>query len=410
MPAFVSPDNIQKTALQSQTFAVGETRQIPTAGAIPTGRRVRSVVFRLDVDITQPAAGQTAQNGGVLHRLLAQVRIGRRVSMTGWGMVILNWMMNGFLTNMPPGFPATANGVFSRSIEWTLNYADPSCRTPDDGAIPAELWTDPIEVQFGTAAIFGAVVPTTITGTLRTFVVHDCASVAKNGKRITIPQSINMQTDDFSALTAQLNKPGMWAYLGIFREVGVTAGVDNGQITSAQVSNVIVNIDGMPVVNSLRGQDMATLFNRIRAATGALRNENNNGVAGTLPIPGTATNVAPPGMFPGSSINDMPGAATAAGQGVVMDFVPLIFPPRNYHASMLARAKVGARVDLAGTITLYKAVYRIVERRPDQAIGNAARRLGIIKGQYQPKPDAAKASLMDDPELAPYLPASVYEG
>lgn len=409
MPAYVSPDNIQVTPLQSQTFTSGASVSIQTAGALPTGRRVRQVIFRLDLDITQPGAGAAVQNGAILHQLISQCKVGRRVSITGFGMLFLDWLMNGFPSNLPPGLPATANGVFSRSIVWTLNYCDLSSRTPDDSAVPSELWTDPIEIRFGTNAIFAATVPTLGNGLLRTFVVHDAASSAKNGKRVTIPQSLNIQSDDFNALTALINKPGAWAYAVLYRETGITAGTDNGQVTSTQVSNVIASVDGVPLMNNVRAQDIVTVFNRVKAEGGVYRNETNNGVAGTLPIPGTATNTFPPSVS-GELIMEQPGPANGAGQGVTMDCIPLLFPPKNYHVSMLPRAKTGFRADLTGTLTGYKVAYRLIERRPDSAVANASRRLGITKGTFIPKPDAAKSNLTDDPELAPFLPATVVEG
>lgn len=409
MPAFVSPDNVQVTPLQSQTFNAGASVSVQTAGALPTGRRVRHVIFRLDVDITQPGAAAAAQNGAILHQLLAQVKIGRRVSITGFGLYFLNWLQLGYAPMTPPGIPATLNGVFSRSIVWQLNYCDLSSRSPDDGAVPSELWTDPIEVRFGTTGIFAATAPTLGNGLLRTFVVHDASSVAKSGKRVTIPQSLNIQSDDFNALTALINKPGAYAYAVLYRETGITAGTDNGQVTSAQVSNVIVSVDGVPLMNNLRAQDICTVWNAVKSAGALYRNETNNGVAGTLPIPGTATNVFPPSTT-GELIMDQPGPAAAAGQAVTMDVLPLFFPPLNYHISQLPRAKVGFRADLTGTLTGYKIAYRLIERRPDQAIANAARRLGVVKGSYVPKPDAQRSGLNEDPELAPYLPANVFEG
>jgi hypothetical protein len=65
------------------------------------------------------------------------------------------------------------------------------------------------------------------------------------------------------------------------------------------------------------------------------------------------------------------------------------------------------RIDLTGTLGAYKIAYRLIERRPDQGVGNAARRLGITNGGFGAK--TQNSPLKDDPELAPYLPATVVE-
>jgi hypothetical protein len=398
MPAFVSPDNIQVTPLQSVAFAPGASVSVQTAGALPTGRRVRHVFFVLDIDATQPAA-PVAQFGFAYHQLLAQIKIARRISITGLGLHFLNWLERGQEPSTPPGFAAgVVTNVASRRVVWQLNYADISSQKPDDGCVPSELWTDPIEVRFGTNATFAAPAPVLGNGLLRVYVVHDAASVAKNGKRVTIPQSINIQSDDFNALTALINKPGAWAYALVYREIQPA---DGGIITSANVSNVIVSVDGIPLMNNVRGQDIASIFNGIRA-----HGTNYESEGQTLPVPG-ATNAALGASQPGEAINDQPAVGFGAGQGVTLNFLPLLFPSDNWKMSQVPRAKIGMRVDMTGTLGAYKIAYRIIERRPDQGIGNAARRLGVSAGVYSAK--TAPSAIGDDPELAPFLPATVSE-
>ena len=397
MPAFVSPDNLQVTPLQSVAFASGGSISVQTAGALPTGRRVKSVLFVLDIDLTQPAA-PVAQLGLALHQLIAQIKIARRVSVTGLGLHFLNWIQRGQEPSTPAGFPAgVVTNVFSRRVVWSLDYADYTSQKPDDGAVPSELWTDPIEVRFGTNASFAAPAPTLGNGLLRIYVVHDAASVAKNGKRITIPPSVNIQSDDFNALTALINKPGLWVYALLYRE---TTPFDSN-VTSVNVSNVIVSVDGIPLMNNIRAQDIATVYNQIRA-----HGTNTEWEGQVDALPGV-NNAAAITHFAGAAINDQPGVGVAAGQGVTLNYLPLIFPHSDYKLSMLPRAKIGLRVDLTGTLGPYKIVYRLVERRPDQGIGNASRRLGITNAGFGPK--TGPSSISDDPELAPFLPAVVVE-
>src|ERR1700690_1652936 len=154
MPVFVSPTNVQWTPLQSQVYASGASVSIQTAGAIPTGRRVRRVLFILDIDATQPAT-PVAQAGFAFHYLISQIKIARRVSITGLGLFFLNWMMRGMAPQTPAGFAAgVVTNVASRRVVWSLDYSDINSKNPDDGAMPSELWADPIEVRFNTNAPF----------------------------------------------------------------------------------------------------------------------------------------------------------------------------------------------------------------------------------------------------------------
>jgi hypothetical protein len=75
---------------------------------------------------------------------------------------------------------------------------------------------------------------------------------------------------------------------------------------------------------------------------------------------------------------------------------------------MLAMATNGFRLDATGTLAAYKIAYRLIERRPDQAVANAARRLGIA-GMSKFGPKVGDNSIRDNPELAHFLPYTVQE-
>jgi len=398
MPVFVSPDNIQWTPLQTQVFSPGASVSIQTAGALPTGRQVRRVFFLLDMDYTQPAA-PVAQAGFALHQMIAQIKISRRVSITGLGLHFLNWLQRGQEPETPAGWAAgVVTNAASRRVVWALDYIDQEALRPGDGCVPSELWTDPIEVRFNTGGVFATPAPTFSNGQLRIIVEHEAASVAKDGKRATIPPSLNIQSDDYNALSAFLNKPGCYVYALLYREAAPS---DAGIITSANVSNMIVSVDGIPLVNNLRPQDFIAVYNQDRAHSPNLESEGQ-----TDPVPGTTSATFPTHMA-GASINDQPAVGFGAGQGVTMNYLPLLFPATNYKVSQLPRAKIGMRIDLTGTLGAYKIAYRLIERRPDQGVGNAARRLGITNGGFGAK--TQNSPLKDDPELAPFLPATVLE-
>lgn len=373
-----SADGYRLTRLQDQAFIGGNTVSIQTAGQVPAGRDVVGVVFRLDLDITQPGAGMAAQLGAVLHQLIAQVKIGRRIAITGLGMKVLSWMMFGRETNFPAGFPATASAVFSRGIVWTLWYADPSSRAPNDGVVPSQLWTDPIEVRFGTSAIFAATVPTLGNGTLRTYVVHQASQ--QDDDTAVIPASLNIQSEDFNALTAIINKAGRWVYAAAYRE----ASNDAGGITNTQVSGFTSYIDGEPVLNNVRSQDAASVFNVLKAAGGNIELESQTDPRG------------------GENIDDLPGPAAAAGQATTVDYLPLIVPAHPYLISETPEAVQGFKAEFQGTLGAYKIAYRIVEPRPMGNLGNASRKLGIGDADFKIKTHS-KTDL-NNARLAPYLP------
>lgn len=365
--------------LEQKAFASGGTVTVQTAGQIPPGRRVLGVVFRLDLDITQPGAGQAAQLGSVLQQLIAQIIIGRRVSITGSGLHFLNWLKAGREPDFPAGFPATANGVFSRSVVWSLMFNDISSLAPDDYAIPSELWTDPIQIRFGTNAIFAATAPALGNGVLNTYVIHD--AMYSPGESV-IPVSLNIQSEDQQSLLATINKPGMWLYALAYRE----ASNDAGGITNTQVSQFTSYVDGEPVVQNTRVQDMASVVNQMRAIGTPKRVESQ-----TVPV-GAAC------------INDQPGAAAAAGQNVICDFVPLISPPWQFTLQAVPDADIGAKFEFAGTLAAagYKIAYMIAEHRPASAIGNAAAKLGLSNAKLRSQ--TVNGQPVRNPRLARVLP------
>lgn len=371
------------TRLQDQVFVANGQTPIPTAGHIPMNRRINSVLFVLDVDLTQPGAGQAAQLGAVQHQLLSLVKIGRRVNVTGLGLRILNWMRQGREINFPAGFPATAGGVFSRRIVWQLSYVDHSSRSPFDGCPPSELWKDPIEVRFGSNAIFAATAPT-IAGTLRTYVIHDDAGSVP-GKTAYIPTSLVFGTDDFSALQAQVQRGGRYIYAAIFREQPN----DPGGITSAQVTNVTSYIDGTPLLNNLRSQDAASVFNAIVSDGAGIEFESQTDPRG------------------GELLDDLPGVAAAAGQATNVDFLPVVMAPKGWLLSGIPYAREGLKLELQGTLGAYKVAYLMAEPRNDAGIAIAAPKLGL-KGNARFTHKTASKAELNRGSLAAFLPLRLH--
>lgn len=372
---------VRRTRLEDKPFASGGTVQIQTQGQLPPGRRVLGVLFRLDLDITQPGAGAAAQLGSVLYQLINNLQVGRRVNISGLGLRFLSWAQRQRMPLFPAGFAATANGVFSRSIAWYLAYQDPSSRSPNDGAIPTELYTDPIIVRFGSNAVFAATAPALGNGVLRTYVYHDGGGAKRNAG--IIPPSIQIVSEDWNQLVATVNKQGLWVYALAFRE----APNDAGGISSAQVSQFTSSVDGEAVVNNVRSQDAATLFNHERASGTNLETESQ-----TAPLAG-------------EELSDQPGVANGAGQGTTINFLPLLWPSDGYLLSQCPRATIGAKFEMQGTLGAYKLAYRLVEPRPDSAIGAAAVKLGLPTSVFKPKTQSKES--LSNPDLARFIPLRV---
>src|SRR6266542_1192807 len=358
----------------------GSAGSFPTAGQIAPRRRVLGFFLVMDCDLTQPGAAQAAQLGSVLPQLLSLIKLGRRVVISGLAARIRNWMVMGSNRIFPAGFPATASAVFSRKVVWPVWFTNPLAYSPFDGAIPSELFTDPVEVLFGTNSIFAATAPTIGNGLLRCYVVHD-GDVPDEG--VDVPISPNIQSESFSALVAVINKPGAWVRAALFRE----ASNDAGGITSAQVTNAISYVDGGPVVINSRAQDLATFFNLGPASGAGYQFESQ-----TLPIGG-------------EQIQDQPGVAAAAGQGVTSDFVPLLVPPPGYKATQLPLAAQGAKFEFAGSLTSYKIVYDIIESRSEGMTNRAAAKLGVQSGIWTPKTEGG--STLKNPAHVGIMPLRV---
>lgn len=372
--------------LEPRTFSHGGSVSVPTSGRVPPGRRVLKVLFDLTFTATQPAA-PTTQNAASLYQLLALVKHGRRISIDGLGLGILNWMKNGREIALAADIPNTPNGVYDRRVQWEISYIDPTSRSPFDGALPSELFgIDPLDINFAAAAnVFGGTAPTLTNATLRTYVIHDAGqSSAESG---VAPSSRVISSQDFSALTATLEKKGAFLYVAAYR----TAANDGGAITSTQAGSVSVFVDGETFVRALRLQDLASAFNASRA-NGSRRR--------------SLSSVAP---VPGESLNDTPNVGNGDGAVVAVEFAPLIFPIGQFYVSnQVAQAEKSLQFDFqSGTLTNYRIAYELIEFGSPEKAEAALRKLGIPRvGRWEVK--AANKGSAIGASFAPYLPHRGY--
>lgn len=338
------------TRLEDRTFTHGGHVSIPVKGRIPGGRRILGVEMVLDAQVTQPGAGMAAQLGSVLAQLVQKLVIGRRIDIDGLGLTFLNWARRGREYDFPAGNPAGAAGnVFSRRVAWSVEYADYRARDVaiNDGALPSELWQDELEIDFAANTVFAATAPT-VTGTLRTQVIHDSALGKKLG-----PTSRQFKSQPFSALSAAIQKRGAYEHAVLYR----LASNDPGNISDTQVSAVTLTIDGEVIYTAARVQDLASIYNRTRALGSDFRVESQ-----TVPQSGEA-------------LNDAPGVAAGAGLGVAIDFLPLIPAPGSNLGSQAAESSDGNggfQVDLTGAIGSYRIAYCLAEPRSAEGEAKAA--------------------------------------
>ena len=385
--ATMSRPGVRVKRLQDQTgLGYNSSVAIQTAGQIPAGRRVLAVKFSLLGDFTQPAAGAALQSGESLRALIATCVIGRRVNLSGLGLSALAFLKRGRHVQFPGDIPANVNEVHSRKVEWWILYLDPTARSPNDGGIPAELWTDQIEVRLNSNAIFAVTAPTLGNATLRTEVYHDAAPHGPN--KATLPISLQMVDQQFNTLDAVIQKAGLWKYAVLFTEAGL--GVPN-LITSANISQLSSFIDGEPQLDALTMDDACDWYNGMRAA-GASRADST---------------AAPTLQTVGESLSNQPGTTAAAGQGISTELVPLLIPPNPFNLNQLPRAASGFSARLAGTIGAYRIAYELVEARNESQLGAGGRKLGIARGRAVAKL-ASKGGIPEGSDLALYTPTTLH--
>lgn len=380
---------LQATHLKDEVFTPGQAVSMQVAGKIPPKRRIHAVQFSLLSDITQPAAGAAAQLGSVLPQLIALLTIGRRVSLTGLALKFHEWMKAGKWSCMAAGFPAGVSTVFSRIQQWTLWLSDPSCLSPNDGAVASELFTDDLQVRFGTTAIFAPTVPASIGNTVfRATLWHEADSdpmdPALGDEARVVPQSRVIKSVNKNDLSPVVNQVGAIPYAAIFRE----AVNDPGTINSTQILSATAFVDAEPVRTDVRVTDVASEFNRVRSDGTSYTVESQ-----TVPIGG-------------EQILDLPAPAAAAGQVITGDFFPFLFPKRGYKMSQVPRATQGFSANISGSLGAYTIVFEAVEGLSEEMVHRAANKLMPGK-RFRFRPKTFSKSDLNAKGVGRYLPIRI---
>jgi hypothetical protein len=271
--------------------------------------RVRGWLLRANLLIVQ-GAGATLIRGSNLARYIGGCVIGKRIRSTGKLLDVLGWAMRGADMNLPADVPAAA-ASYRRTVELFIPLADMEASEPGDTSPHAAMFRDEsIELAFADfASVFGA--NTTITGLLKTYAVAEPA----DGTVVATPTRINYA--DFAGGTVLLPR-GTYSHILIYKE-------DGSAITSAELSNITISIDGEVIFNRVSIDDIANLWNLNRAKGAAVQVES-----ATVPVAG-------------EELTSEQGAAAGAADSVSVEFLPLVFPVSRYKLSRLAHAESQVR-------------------------------------------------------------------
>jgi len=324
--------------------------------SLPPGRIV-GFLLQMKVDVTQAAViPAPAIPGSMLFRLFDQIRLDDRVRTTGRGLFFLDWFMQGKTPTHPYPVPigAVAPAVYSRLIDLWLPFADYGQESPLDTALnPDVVRSKTLDVNWANvAAIFSA--DTTVAATQLRLVAY--MEKAKPDE-FASDQEINFT--DWNQQTAQIAGSGGVTHLFTYAE-------DSDSLTDALYATFTVTIDGETMTPQIFTTELIGLWNQARA----------HGVETFAPGV-VAGPVLPQG---GEQIFNQPGPAAAAGPGVTMPWIPIIFPPgdaRGYSLTHVPIAGNMVRIDFTGATTAIRLAMRKVRLNSEAGLTEKVRTVGF---------------------------------
>jgi hypothetical protein len=351
---------------------------------LPTDYCLKGLHFSMPFYATN-ASGAAAVNHYTLNRFIDSVKIGKRISTTGSLMDKLAWLSKGSDSSALAGLPAfaTSSGAFSRVLNLVLPFADYDAYEADDTSPNvAAFRSTPVELAFGAfATLLGA----NWTPTMGTFQPLAIIQKVQPG-RVAPPTIIDYV--DAAGYEARL-EPGVYTHLFVAKE-------DGAPITSAEVTDMTVYVDGEPVLDRITVAQLGALFNFIKAK-------------GTEPQSAT---IAVTGItIPGEGVTDQPTTAADAGAGVVnAEFLPLLYPQPAGKLSKAWMSGAGIKVKWAGSLSSLRFGFRRIEPQADAAVVKAAAKVGVANPTTIRAKTASKAPLGNSPRarlVASILPKQV---
>lgn len=344
---------MKRTLLETKAFSSGGTVLISMKD-IPPFRRIKYLLFRAQVTVTNAATG-AAQTAIALRRILYKsVRIGKQVYSTGSHLHVLGWHVRGLEPTVMAGTAGDNNGVYKRRVEVVLPFEDTwnSFHPTDCGQLSQAYRETPIQVDFDTeTAIFGASNTPTVTGTLRVYAYHEPMSPGR------VPSVVEVGYLDWSGQRVTIEGDRAYTHLHLFNEDG------SAVVAGTEVTGVTLAADGEQFDNvSLLPEDLTAGFNWGLADGRTIR---------------AASATAPVG---GEALSDEPGVATAAADTVSLEFLPLFNLGSGYRIMDALHATKALTIDFTGSKTSFRIGWRAIV--PKSAADRAA--LAALSGAANP--------------------------
>lgn len=333
---------------------------------IPGDYALKAIAFSMPFDAAN-AAGALAVQPYTVNRFFDSVKIGKRISTTGTLLDRLAWLMSGKDSSSVALLPAqaTAAGTFSRVLNLMLPFMDLDAYEADDTSPNAKAFAStPVEVAFGAFSTLLGANWTPTMGTLSTYAI--CQKVQPG--RVAPPTRIDYV--DAAGFEARL-EAGVYTHLFVTKE-------DGSPVTSAEVVDVTVYVDGEPVIDRMSIAQLAAIFNMLKARGG----ETTSSLA-----------ASPFTTIPGEGVTEQPGGAAGAGGAVSVEFIPLLFPQPGGKLSKAWMSGAGIKVKWSGSLNTLRFGFRMVEPQSDASVVAAARKTGVANpANIRPK-TASKAAL-----------------
>lgn len=319
--------------LQRSTLTSGLNAIIPLSVINPKVR-LRAILVRAVVSLTQPGTGATAITGEQLVRWLAKAVIGKRIQATGAMLDKLTWLMLGRDFTAPADIPTTA-ASYTRQVDLLVPFADPTALDQLDTAPGAPMFKD--ETLNIDASDFASVFPaaTSVSVALRPFAVTE----PWDGTTLATPTQLGFIDVQQST---QLLPAGTYSHIIVYRESGAP-------ITEAEVTSLNVKVDGETVMENVTVSDLAQLYNLQRASGGARA---------------VASATAPEA---GEALADNTSAA----------FLPIFAPAARYKLTKLLNAESQVALEFTGNVTGLRIAFRRLEEQGQAEVLKAAAKVGV---------------------------------
>lgn len=383
---------IKQWVCLSPVFASGGSAKV-NLQEIPDGRLLGFLV-RIKTNIVQ-AAGAALIPGEQLYRLIDQALLaGSGVSYfrtTGKLQILLNWMMTGRTPQMPQDVPANAGPgavTYSRYIDCWLNFVDYQCESPLDTAIDAALVRDTsIDLNWGNVtALYGANTSLAATSVR-------CIAYYEKPKPRAIPAEPVVEFTNWASQSALLPMAGAISHCFVYDEALDVLSDDPAGAAPAGTQYFVdwtVFVDGITIVPKVQTGELIASFDYFKSG----------GVTPIAPATGTG----------GEQILDEPGVGAAAGQIMVMPFVPILFPPSGAHGYGIGHLPITAnmlRIDWTGPTTSATFAVRRIANVDKSRIQEIARKKRLANpGQRGFSIDVAGGGTLTT-EVAKVLPKQI---